>query len=226
MYSWPPRTSTTGLAGATLSRSRRRGSRCSFHLGLVSSRCSTRRAHPSGTVRRERPAVEYSSARERVLDRSTPGPPPGPCRWLSERPGMTVRPSRSITLVPGRRSLRTSALRPTATKRPPAIATASAVCGVATVTIFPPWRIVSGGGACVAARGTYSQMRRRRASPPSREPPRGSTRPVGVFAWRDPMIPQRRGARRSPARRDRAGPGFPGPASAPSTGLWTVDCRP
>ena len=37
-----------------------------------------------------------TSPSDRARDRSTPGPPPAPCRWLSINPGMTVRPARSI----------------------------------------------------------------------------------------------------------------------------------
>ncbi len=61
---------------------------------------------------------------------------------------MTVCPCKSIVVVFGLASLRTSALVPTAVKRPPAIATACAIENRAsTVTMWPLTRIVSADGA-------------------------------------------------------------------------------
>src|SRR5262249_27961042 len=59
-------------------------------------------------------------------------------------PGMTVRPLRSMTLVPASASLRISSLRPTALMRFPVTATACAIAKRSfTVTILPLINIVS-----------------------------------------------------------------------------------
>ncbi len=74
----------------------------------------------------------------RARDRSTPGPPPAVCRWLSVRPGVTVRPFRSIWRVAGPASLRTSSFVPTAVNLSPVMATACAYENrSSTVTILP-----------------------------------------------------------------------------------------
>ncbi len=74
----------------------------------------------------------------RTRDRSRPGPPPALCKWPSMRPGITVRPARSISRVVAAARGRTASFVPTATMRSPRIATACAIENVeSTVTILP-----------------------------------------------------------------------------------------
>ena len=74
------------------------------------------------------------------------------CRCESIRPGMTVRPVRSIVRVRGPASFRMSAERPTAMMRPSRTASASCVEKLAsTVSTLPLTRMVSGllcGSGC------------------------------------------------------------------------------
>ena len=100
MYSWPPRTSTTGFCGATRSRSSRSGSRCSLSCASCQSLFETITS-PGFDAWTRACSAASTSAIDRARDRSTPGPPPAPCRWLSIRPGITARPFRSIIRVAG-----------------------------------------------------------------------------------------------------------------------------
>ena len=153
MYSCPPRTSTTGLFGATRSRSSRRGRRCSRSCASCQSLLEAITS-PASEAATRAPIAAATSASERALDRSTPGPPPAPWRWLSIRPGMTVCPFRSISFVEGPASDFICSLLPTAMKRSPAIATASATRNVgSTVITFPPWKTKSGAGGRGICRG-------------------------------------------------------------------------
>src|SRR5262245_8564923 len=66
------------------------------------------------------------------------------CRCESFNPGMTRRPPRSITRVPGARSFRTSSLSPSAAKRLPAMAMARASGRFeSSVVILPLCRMTS-----------------------------------------------------------------------------------
>src|SRR5262245_38546860 len=73
-------------------------------------------------------------------------------------PGITVRRLRSITRVCGPLSLSVSAAVPTATIRPPRIASDSAMLKrSSTVTILPLTRMVSAGCACAAVPSAASK---------------------------------------------------------------------
>ena len=110
---------------------------------------------PAGLRRRATGSASISSACAREV---TPSKRNSSCSaartqwaWLSIRPGMTVRRSRSITRVCGPLSFSMSALvLSVATMRPPRIASASAmVKRSSTVTILPLTSTVS--GACATA---------------------------------------------------------------------------
>ena len=72
MYSWPPRTRTTGLAGDTVSESARYGSRCSFSCASCQSLFETITSPGRLCFTRAATAARMS-ARLRAPERSTPG---------------------------------------------------------------------------------------------------------------------------------------------------------
>ena len=105
-----------------VSRSSRSGKRCSRSCASCQSLLDTtipparRVAHTRGDGRQH--LADRSRARE--IDA---GPPPALWRWLSIKPGTTVRPSRPRWRSTALRAGEMSAVLPTAMKRPSAIAT-------------------------------------------------------------------------------------------------------
>jgi hypothetical protein len=73
------------------------------------------------------------------------------CTCASINPGITARPPRSMTRVPRPINTRTSRSEPTATKRPPRIATASWIENRGSTVMILPLRKTKSAGAGAAA---------------------------------------------------------------------------
>ena len=140
---------TTGCAGATWSSisagrrpkvARSNGRQGPPTIQAPGAVAAARAATPSSTACKGAPRPGNTSNKSRQA-------PHSPCVWLSISPGQTVRPCSGTTRVPGPASAATSAARPTARSRPPAMASASARGWAgSSVRIAPPVRIRSGTG--------------------------------------------------------------------------------
>lgn len=139
---WPQaRTTMTGCSGAAASRSARVGWRRSSNRASSYPRARIQRSVGCDAARSRILATSWLMlvvSSGRALTAAAAKPTFIGWQWASLNAAVAVRPRRSITSVPGRRSVRVSALLPTAAIIPLRIATASATgCAGSDVTIWP-----------------------------------------------------------------------------------------